>query len=157
MALLFEPNSLYVLLLDLDSACLFEWQLYLASTTTTGQTFHITNDSGPVAWEYKSEVANMSTCGRVVVALQVGAIGPLLHAALAARLRLVPLTIYSVRYRESLCCRVWVQEAFYALDDEGYLNIAKTAKEVEQEGRQLAILNKSRGTKSVVRSSSFVG
>lgn len=99
----------------------------------------------------------MSTCGRVVVALQAGAIGPLLHAALAAILRLVPLTIYSVRYRESLCCRVWVQEALYALDDEGYLNIAKTAKEVEQEGRQLAILNKSRGTKSVVRSSSFVG
>lgn len=157
MALLFEPNSLYVLLLDLGSAFLFEWQLFLASTTTTGRLFHITNDSGPVAWEYKTEMVNMSTCERVVIALQVGIIGPVMHAALAARLRLVPLTIYSVRCRESLCCRVWVQEALFALDDEGYLNITKTAKEIEQEGRQLAILNKSRGTKSVVRSSGFVG
>ena len=100
-----EPNSLYILLLNLGGACLFEWQLYLASTSTTGRTFHITNDAGPIAREYKSEpVYDMATSAKVVVALQIGIVGPIMHVALAARLALVPLTVYSVRYREGLCC-----------------------------------------------------
>ena len=156
MALIFEPNSLYILLMDLSNTFHFEWRLFLASTTTTGQVFYINNDAGSVAWEYKSEMANMSTNARLVAALEIGVVGSILNSALGARLGLVPLTVYSVRYQESLCCRVWVQEALFALDDEGYLNIGKTVKEVQQEGSQLATLNKSRGTKWVVRSSGFV-
>ncbi|KAJ5851983.1 uncharacterized protein N7529_011368 [Penicillium soppii] len=153
----FEPNSLYIILLDLGAACLFEWQLYLASTSTTGRAFQITNDAGPLAWKYKGEVVyDMATSSKLVVALQLGIIGPTMHAALAARLALVPLTVYSVRYRESLCCRVWILEALFALDDEGYLDNKKGVREIEQEARQSAILNKSRQTRSVVRSSGFV-
>ena len=152
-----EPNSLYILLLGLGGACLFEWQLYLASTSTTGRTFHITNDAGPIAREYKSEtVYDMATSAKVVVALQIGIVGPIMHVALAARLALVPLTVYSVRYREGHCCRVWVQEALFALDDEGYLDIGKGVREIEQEAKQCAMLNKSRGTRSVVRSGGSV-
>lgn len=104
MALLFEPNSFYILLLNLDHHCHFEWQLFLALTTTTGQLFHRTNDPGSVGWEYKSEMADMSTNGRLVIALQIGVIGPVLHAALATRLGLVPLTGFSGRYRD-LCSK----------------------------------------------------
>ncbi|KAF4761296.1 hypothetical protein N7455_002967 [Penicillium solitum] len=152
-----EPNTLYILLLDLGGSCLFEWKLYLTSTPTTGQTFHITNEAGPVIWQYKSEAAYDISNTRVVLALQIGVVGPVLHAALGTRLTLVPLALYSTRFRESLCGRVWVQEALFALDDEGYLGLARSVVDIEQEARQLGMLNKSRGTRSVVRSKAFVG
>ncbi|KAF3024557.1 hypothetical protein E8E15_007833 [Penicillium rubens] len=158
LALPLEPNTLYILLLDLGGNCLFEWKLYLTSTPTTGQTFHITNETGPTSWQHKSEVVyNIASNARVVLALQIGAVGPVLHAALGARLALVPLALYSARFRESLSCRVWVQEALFALDDEGYLGLARSVGDIEQEARQLGMLNKSRGTRSVVRSRAFVG
>lgn len=147
MTLHFEPNNLYILLLDGGGAGIFKWQLYLA-TTISGRTFYITNESSPT-WQYKSEAVNMSTSGKVLLALKVGAVEPILHSALAARLGLVPLTLYSVRCRESLCCRVWVQEALFALDDEGYLIMRKSAKEFEQEAKRLAIVNKCQGVRSV--------
>ncbi|CAG8309070.1 unnamed protein product [Penicillium salamii] len=155
MALLFEPNSFYILLLNLDHECHFEWQLFLALTTTTGQLFHTTNDPGSVGWEYKSEMANMSTNGRLVIALQIGVIGPVLHTALATRLGLVPLTMFSGRYRD-LCSQMRVQAALFALDDEGYLNIGSSVGSLEQEAIPLAIFNGNRGTRSAVRSSGFV-
>lgn len=144
--------------LDLGGSCLFEWKLYLTSTPTTGQTFHITNEAGPVTWQYKSEpVFNISSNTRVVLALQIAVVGPVLHAALGTRLALVPLALYSTRFREGLCCRVWVQEALFALDDEGYLGLVRSVVDIEQETRQLGMLNKSRGTRSVVRSKAFFG
>lgn len=153
-----EPNTLYILLLDLGGSCLFEWKLYLTLTPTTGRTFHITNEAGPVTWQYKSEaVYDISSNTQVVLALQIGVVGPVLHAALGTRLALVPLTLYSTRFRESLCCRVWVQEALFALDDEGYLGLARSVVDIEQEARQLGMLNKSRRTRSVDRSKAFVG
>ncbi|KAJ5961015.1 uncharacterized protein N7479_008165 [Penicillium vulpinum] len=153
-----EPNALYILLLDLGGSCLFEWKLYLSSTPTMGRTFHITNETGPIAWQYKTEVVyNIASNMRVVLALKIGVVEPVLHAALGARLALVPLALYSARFREGLCCRVWVQEALFALDDEGYLGLARSVVDIEQEGRQIGMLNKSRGTRSVVRSSGFVG
>lgn len=153
-----EPNALYILLLDLGGSCLLEWKVYLASTRTTGQTFHITNEAGPVTWQYKSEaVYNIASNTRVVLALQIGVVGPVLHAALGTRLALVPLALYSARFREGLCCRVWVQEVLFALDDEGYLGLARSVVDIEHEARQLGMLNKSWGTRSVVRSRGFVG
>lgn len=153
-----EPDALYILLLDLGGSCLFEWRLYLASTHTTGQTFHITNETGPVNWQYKSEaVYNIASDMRVVLALQIGVVGPVLHAALGSRLALIPLTLYSARFREGLSCRVWVQEGLFALDDEGYLDLTRSVADIEQEARQLGMLNKSRGSRSVVRSRGFVG
>ena len=153
-----EPNALYILLLYLGGSCLFEWRLYLASTHTNGQTFHITNETGPVNWQYKTEaIHNIASDKQVVLALQIGVVGPVLHAALGSRLALVPLTLYSARFREGLSCRVWVQEALFALEDEGYLNLTRSVVDLELEARQLGMLNKSRGTRSLVRSKGFVG
>ncbi|KAJ5468625.1 hypothetical protein N7475_006377 [Penicillium sp. IBT 31633x] len=148
-----EPNALYILLLDLGASCLFEWQLYLASTATTGRVFHIVNEAGPVVWKYRSEAGyDVTSSARVLLALQIGVIAPMLHAALETRLALVPLALYSARFREGLCCRVWVQEALFALDDEGYLGLGGSVGDIEREARQLGMLNKSRATRSVVRS-----
>lgn len=43
------------------------------------------------------------------------------------------------------------------LDDEGYLGLARSVVDIEQEARRLGMLNKSRSTRSVVRSRAFVG
>ncbi|KAJ5385275.1 hypothetical protein N7517_003186 [Penicillium concentricum] len=153
-----EPNTLYILLLDLGGSCLFEWKLYLTSTPTTGRTFHITNETGPIAWQYKTEVVySIASDMRVGLALKIGVIGPVMHTALRTRLALVPLALYSGRFREGLCCRVWVKEALFALDDEGYIGLVQSVVDIEQEARQLGMLNKSRGTRSVVRSIGFGG
>ncbi|OQE47390.1 hypothetical protein PENCOP_c001G05767 [Penicillium coprophilum] len=151
-----EPNALYVLLIDLGGSCPLEWKLCLTSTPTTGRTFYITNETGPTAWQYKTEVVySIANDMRVVLALKIGVIGPVLHAALGTRLALVPLALYSARFREGLCCRVWVQEALFALDDEGYISLVRSIVDIEQEARQLGVLNRSRGTRSAVRSSGF--
>ncbi|KAJ5550644.1 hypothetical protein N7535_001410 [Penicillium sp. DV-2018c] len=152
-----EPHALYILLLDLGNNSAFNWQLYLAATVTTGRTFHITNEAGPIAWECKSEAVNdIGSSSRLVLALQVGVVEPVLHAALARRLALVPLALYSVRFWEELCCRVWVQEALYALDDEGYLGLGSSVRDIEREARRLGVFNKSRGVRSVVRSKACI-
>lgn len=93
----------------------------------------------------------------MVLALQIGAMGPVLHTALGARLALVPLALYSARFRKDLSSRVWVQGALFVLDDEGYLGLARSVVDIEQEARRLGMLNKSRSTRSVVRSRAFVG
>lgn len=115
-----DRNTLYILLLELRGICCFEWKLYLTATLTTGRSFHITNEPGPIIWQYKSEpVYNIASNARVDLALQSGVVGPVLHAALGTCLALVPLALYSTRFRESHCCRVWVQETLFAFDNEG--------------------------------------
>ena len=43
------------------------------------------------------------------------------------------------------------------MDDEGYLSLGRSVGDLEQEARQLGMLNKIRGTRSVVKSRAFVG
>ncbi|KAJ6044604.1 hypothetical protein N7499_007106 [Penicillium canescens] len=151
-----EPNTLYILLLDRGNTYLFHWELYLAQTAITGTVFHIINEGGPTAWEYKSEpTSEISTLGRLVLALQIGTVSPVLHAALADRLAIVPLTLYSARYRETLNCVVWVLEALFALDDEGYMSLRIGIREIEQEAKQIGMMNKSQCIRTLVRSRAF--
>lgn len=105
----------------------------------------------------KRSCVHVASNTRVVLALQIGAMGPVLHTALGARLALVPLALYSARFRKDLSSRVWVQGALFVLDDEGYLGLARSVVDIEQEARRLGMLNKSRSTRSVVRSRAFVG
>ena len=52
---------------------------------------------------------------------------------------------------------MWVQEALFALDDEGYLDPTRSVVDLELEARQLGMLKERRGTRSVVKSRGFVG
>lgn len=156
--LLFEPNALYILLLDRGDTYLFHWELYLATSTREGTAFHITNDAGPAAWEYERVVsAEIPQLRRLLLALKIGSLAPVLHHALSERLAVVPLNPYSVRFRERLSCRVWVKEALFALDDEGYVNLGWAVDEVEEEAKYLAMLHKSKGERKVLWSRAFVG
>lgn len=151
--LLFEPNALYILLLDRGDTYLFHWQLYLTTTALEGRTFHITNDAGPTTWQYESSTTkDMPQLRRLLLALKISALEPVLHKALTDRLTLVPLTLFSTRFREHLSCRVWVKEALFALDDEGYVNLGKSVRDIEEEAKYLAILYKSKCERKVVRS-----
>jgi hypothetical protein len=48
-----------------------------------------------------------------------------------------------------------VLEALFALDDEGYISLGLGIREIEQEAKQIAIMNKSQGTRTLVRSRAF--
>lgn len=153
----FEPNTLYILLLDRGDTYLFHWQLYLTTTTHEGTTFHITNDAGPTTWQYESNpTKEIPHLRRLLLALKVSALEPVLHKALADRLALVPLTLFSTRFREHLSCRVWVKEALFALDDEGYVNLGKSVRDIEEEAKYLAMLNKTKCERKAVRSAAFM-
>ncbi|KAJ5748098.1 uncharacterized protein N7511_009794 [Penicillium nucicola] len=151
-----EPNTLYVLLLDRGTTNVFHWELYLAQTATRGTVFHIINEGGPTAWQYKTEpTSEIPTLGRLILALQIGTVSPILHAALSGRLAMVPLTLYSARYREALNCGVWVLEALFALDDEGYVSLDIGIREIEQEAKRIGVVNKRQGIRTLVRSRAF--
>ncbi|KAJ6113676.1 hypothetical protein N7523_006993 [Penicillium sp. IBT 18751x] len=151
--LVFEANSLYLLIRDRGDTYVFLWSLYLTTTATEGIHFHIINEVGPTDWKYERTPTNEIPCLRdLLVALKIGVVGPTIHGALSDRLALVPLTIYSTRFRENLSCRVWVKEALFALDDEGYLNLEKTVQGIEEEAKYLAVMAKNKGDRKVVRS-----
>ncbi|KAJ5670279.1 uncharacterized protein N7477_005642 [Penicillium maclennaniae] len=151
--LVFEANSLYLLIRDRGDTYVFLWSLYLTTTATEGIQFHIVNDVGPTDWKYERTSKNEILCLHdLLVALKIGVVGPTMHGALSDRLALVPLTLYSTRFRENLSCRVWVKEALFALDDEGYLNLEKTVQEIEEEATYLAMMAKSKGNRKVMRS-----
>jgi hypothetical protein len=68
------------------------------------------------------------------------------------RLWQIPIA-YSTQFHESITCRVWLKEALFALDDEGYIKLTESVDDIEAEAKNLAMRNKSRGTKTVARSS----
>lgn len=155
--LAFEANTLYLLILDRGDTYLFLWSLYLTTTATEGIHFKINNDAGPTDWKYERTPTNEIPClRRLLLALKIGAVEPIMHGALSDRLALVPLTIYSTRFRENLSCRVWAKEALFALDDEGYLNLGKTVQGIEEEAKYLAMMAKSKGDRKVVRSAACI-
>ncbi|KAJ5123391.1 hypothetical protein N7448_009488 [Penicillium atrosanguineum] len=153
LSLAFEANSLYILILDRGDTYLFLWSLYLTTTATEGIHFHIINDSGPTDWKYeRTPTDKMPFLRRLLVALKIGAVESKMHGALSDRLALVPLTLFSTRFREKLSCRVWAKEALFALDDEGFLDLGKTVQGIEEEANYLAMMAKSKGDRKVVRS-----
>ncbi|KAJ5650085.1 uncharacterized protein N7484_003808 [Penicillium longicatenatum] len=152
-SLVFEPNALYIAILDRGETYSFQWELYLAKTATEGIVFHITNEAGQAKWEYdRAQTNQMPQQRRLLLALNIGSVEPVLHNALSDRLALVPLTPFSSRFSEQLNCRVWLKEALFVIDDEGYVNLGKGPAMIEEEARYLAMMCKSKHERKVVRS-----
>ncbi|KAJ5736720.1 uncharacterized protein N7483_001845 [Penicillium malachiteum] len=151
--LVFEQNAIYIALLDRGDTYLFHWELYLATSATEGVIFHATDDAQPGVWEYKRAPTNeMPELRRLVLALKIGSVEPVLHNALSERLATVPMTRFSPRFGEQLSCRVWLKEALFVLDDEGYVNLGKGPAEIEEEAKYLGMMNKSKNQRKIMRS-----
>ncbi|KAL1961656.1 hypothetical protein VTN77DRAFT_1371 [Rasamsonia byssochlamydoides] len=158
-ALKFEPNNLYILLSDLGYDYRFHWQLFLATSSSSGAIFYLVNrqDSNTSTtttktWVYETmSSADTSDFSTLIVALTVTVIEPILHDSLSDCLAQIPIK-YSARFWEDITCRVWVKEALFALDYEGYINLVKSVDAIENEAKSLAVRNKYWGQQSVVKS-----
>ncbi|KAJ5172327.1 hypothetical protein N7492_004920 [Penicillium capsulatum] len=143
-AMLFEPNGLYLCLLDRGNTYNFHWELYLANTPTTGTICHITNDKLPTQWDFEVvSTSEMPSLRQLLVGLKVGTVTPMMHRPLCHRLGLIPLDLFSARYGESMNCRVWTKEALFALDDEGYVVLAISVPDIASEVNHHALMAKS--------------
>lgn len=152
----FEPNGLYICLLDRGETYNFHWELYLAQTATTGVICHIVNDKGPSLWEFQTIPTNeLPSLHRLLVALKIGTIAPMMHRPLCNRLGLIPLDLFSARYGESLTCRVWIKEALFALDDEGYVILAVNVADIDREANHHALIAKSQHERRIRTSRAF--
>ncbi|PWY62296.1 hypothetical protein BO83DRAFT_383465 [Aspergillus eucalypticola CBS 122712] len=156
MALHLEPNGLYLLLADRESSSTFHWGLCLAKSPTDGTIFNITNfpNRNVYSYEIKSDQKVISS-GRYLLALKVGDLHPALHGPLETRLSEIPIQ-YSTRFHEAMTCRVWVKEALFALDDEGYIKLVENINGIEAEARFAAMLNKANGKRTVGKSRGYV-
>lgn len=106
-----------------------------------------------MSWEYESaSMTEIPQLRRLLLDLKIGALEPVLHSALAGRLALVPLMLFSTRFREQLSGRVWVKEALFAMDDEGYMNPGNSVCDIEEEAKYLAMVHKCKCERKVVRS-----
>ncbi|OOF94898.1 hypothetical protein ASPCADRAFT_208553 [Aspergillus carbonarius ITEM 5010] len=152
MALQFETNGLYLLLSDRGAESTFHWGLYLAKSPTFGDIFNIVNSPNPKVWTYEPKSnQHVNTSRRYILALKVGDLEPALHGPLGTRLSEVPIE-YSTRFHEAITCRVWVKEALFALDDEGYIKLIEAVNGIETEARYAAMLNKANGKRTVAKS-----
>ncbi|PLB53940.1 hypothetical protein P170DRAFT_431694 [Aspergillus steynii IBT 23096] len=149
-----DPNALYILLLDRGDSYLFHWALYLAKSASSGIMYHLINPdtTDPTTWKYEIQgISDGSYFSRVLLALKLGTLDPVVHDAVAGRLGDVPIQ-YSGRFKENVTCRVWLKEALYALDDEGYVELGRSVNEIDTEATHLAMINKSKRVRSVVTS-----
>ena len=145
-----EPNSLYILLSDRQGpGYSFHWALYLAKSSTHGEIFHLINPNNPTVWHVETKHINETSQSReLVLALKLGVLEPVLHGALPERLGQLAIE-YSTRFHEPINCRVWVKEALFMLDDQGFVDLVDSVDAVEAEASRLASRNKSRGTRTV--------
>ncbi|PYI09857.1 hypothetical protein BO78DRAFT_23965 [Aspergillus sclerotiicarbonarius CBS 121057] len=133
MALQFETNGLYLLLSDRGAESTFHWGLYLAKSPASGDIFDIVNSPNPRVWAYQPKSnQQVATSKRHLLALKVGDLDPALHGPLETRLSQIPIQ-YSTRFHEAITCRVWVKEALFALDDEGFIKLIETINGIETE------------------------
>ncbi|CAG8252462.1 unnamed protein product [Penicillium nalgiovense] len=150
--LTFEANGLYILLSDRgDKSYTSHWSLYLHQSPTSDTIYHLLNDTDPTIWRFEhlpdQTVLNDQT---LLGALKIEMMDPILHAHFLERLRQIPI-VDSVRFRERITCRVWLKEALFALDDEGYIMLTRSVDDIEADARDLALWGKSL-RRTVVRS-----
>ncbi|KAL3472022.1 hypothetical protein BJX99DRAFT_236412 [Aspergillus californicus] len=151
MAMRFETNGLYLLLSDRGDISKFHWGLYLATSPLGGQIGHLVNRAGMVDWQYESTTSqNDATPNKLLLALKLADLDPALHDALMARMSQIPIQ-YSTRFRESMTCRVWIKEALYELDDEGYIELTESVDKIEADAKTGAIINKAAGRQTVAK------
>lgn len=144
----FIPNGLYILLSDIGAELQFHWALYLALTSSTGITFHLINNlSTDNEWAYQTKESSGEPIN-LLVAVMVAVLEPELHTALSERLATIPATA-SPRWG-NITCRVWVKEALWTLNDEGYICLTKAVDFIEEEAVMEAAENRPRGIRSLV-------
>lgn len=148
-----DPNGFYILLTDIGYERQFHWGLYLATSSTSGVIFHLTNNpTTGNKWAYQTKTStNVPSSLNLLVALKVGVLDSDMHDAVGERLAQVPAT-NSSRYG-NITCRVWVKEALFALNDEGYLTLTRSVDYIEDEATMQAAQNKSRQIRTAIRSS----
>jgi hypothetical protein len=151
--LTFETNGLYILLSDRgEKSYTFHWRLYLHQSPTSGTIYHLLNDADPTIWRFEHLPEQTVLNDHALLgALKIGVLDPILQAHFLERLHQIPI-VDSVRFRERITCRVWLKEALFALDDEGYIMLTRSVNDIEAEARNLALRNKSLGRSTVVRS-----
>ncbi|RAH47538.1 uncharacterized protein BO95DRAFT_461918 [Aspergillus brunneoviolaceus CBS 621.78] len=71
------------------------------------------------------------------------------------RLAQVPIE-YSTRFREAITCRVWLKEALFALDDEGYIKLMKDIGSIEDEAKGQAVRNRVARKVTVTKSAGSI-
>ena len=156
-ALRFDSNSLYILLSDLGDDYRFHWGLYLAKSPESGIISHLTNPENTTTWTYEAKSsANASSSGSLIIAVKVATIEPELVDTLCNRLAKIPIG-YSAHFREDITCRVWVKEALFALDEDGYIKLVKSVDDIEMEAKTAAMVNKYRKQRSVIKSVGSLG
>lgn len=143
----FDPNSLYILISDIGEVSQFHWAFYLALGPNHGTTFHTINnrDTGS-QWQYQTKpsigIPNSKT---LLLALRISIMHPTLHSALAERLAAVPVI-------EPVTCRLWLKQALFDLDNEGYIKLTREVDDIEMEGILLAEDNKKANQRSAMES-----
>ncbi|KAJ9195563.1 hypothetical protein DTO271D3_3256 [Paecilomyces variotii] len=124
----FDVDGLYILVRDLGDTYRFHWGLYLATKPCTGDLFHAVNTVNKNSWAYEVRQDINLIDWRFLAAVKVGMIETELHDALRSRLQEIPMG-YSSRYKEEMSCRVWVKESLFALDNEGFIQLANDYQE----------------------------
>ncbi|KAJ5789757.1 uncharacterized protein N7518_006768 [Penicillium psychrosexuale] len=152
----FEVNGLYILLSDRgNDVYTYHWGLYLHQATSSGFVYHLVNTANtanPTIWRFESKPSDdVMNSKRLLVALKIGVLDSSLHQHLLSRLYRIPIAD-SVRFREKITCRVWLKEALYVLDDEGYIKLTRSVSAIEGEANAIAMLNKMSGRRMVVSS-----
>ena len=124
--LIWSTNSLYIVLFDRgDKAYTFHWALYLHQTPNSGFKYHLVNTTNSTSWKFDPyAIEHVDNDGSILTALEIGCLEPMMHPHLLQRLEEIPI-LDSQRFRERITCRVWLKEAIYALDDEGYIYLAE--------------------------------
>ncbi|OJJ42687.1 hypothetical protein ASPZODRAFT_1288721 [Penicilliopsis zonata CBS 506.65] len=148
-----DVNGLYILLSDRGGlSYLFHWGFYLHQSEKSGFIHHLVNHPGSSEWvcltQPSEEVVASPT---FLAALKVGDLEPILHQPLGERLHRIPIC-HSTRFHEDITCRVWLKEALFALDDEGYIKLVKSVGDIEEEAKHLATRNKSLGRRTIALS-----
>ncbi|KAK2762048.1 hypothetical protein FQN54_001054 [Arachnomyces sp. PD_36] len=148
----FDPNGLYIVLSDIGAIDRFHWGLYLATSEDIGVIFHLTNPPNSSEWIYETRTtSNMRQSVNLLVATKIAVIDPVLGGIMPDRLAQIPIQ-YSARFREDITCRVWLKEALFALDEEGFIKLTASVDDVENESKVAALTNKFQRTKGVIKS-----
>lgn len=149
-----EANGLYIVISNLGYDRLFHWGLYLATSPNEGLIYHLVGQvTIEETWYYRVKYSTGVPLGHeLLLAYKIGVLDPALHEPMAQRLLEVPQG-YSIRFGGRVTSRVWVKEALYLLDQEGYIKLTAEIDEIEAEAIDLASWNQPRGTTTVEKCS----
>jgi hypothetical protein len=152
-----ESNGLYIVISNLGYDRLFHWGLYLATSPNEGLIYHLVGQvSIEETWYYRVKYSTgVPFAQELLLAFKIGVLDPALHEPMAQRLLEVPQG-YSTRFGGRITSRIWVKEALYLLDQEGYIKLTADVNEIEAEAVDLASWNQPRDARTVARCSNSI-